>query len=646
MYLSRLVVLALSMSVVSAPLAAQGIPRGARTAQKVANAPRLMVANPFAFAPGDSANAVRLGSAMRQEMKDIVGRNYTVIEQSQMNDALKQYGYPIDAILSPPLATTLAKNIQARVILTGTLAKAEGGRTTVTARLIGVNDDAGNVVTLAQQQGQSLDDFGKRIAKALGPAVKSLPDAKECVDQQTAKPDKAEDAAKKAIKVLPNNGLAHFCLAQLAKAQKKPAEVVQQLQAAVKGDPLSLAAWTALAEQYQASNDTANTLVAFKQMLRVAPTNQALRERLFKYFLASGHPETAREVADEGLKLDPYNADLYDLKSNACLFLSDFKCAVDALETMYATDSTKADTLFFSKISVAAQEGKDANRLVKWSQLGTRKYPNNATLLRYLNAGYAMAGQTDSLISVTRRIIARDTTETGVDAALAAAKALILPPTQDTAGQRRESASGSAQRDTAARSSADTATRSSASADTTSRSSADTASRAAAGQVTPTGTSSDTSGFTPRPKEALPFLEFAIQHGDADAKETAAVLLYSGATPLLQQPQDLQGAEQLLRLAVQTANPGGKVYPAANYLLGLATLFQVPQIDPQAEKQKSCELAKQEQGLLAASDSALTAGRSVNPQAVQKNLDIIKKYQPRIASMLKAYCKEGRKKKA
>ena len=97
-------------------------------------------------------------------------------------------------------------------------------------------------------------------------------------------------------------------------------------------------------------------------MLRVAPTNQKLREELFKYFLQSGHPETALEVADEGLKIDPYNADLYDLKSNACLFLSDFKCAVDALETLYATDSTKADTLFFTKISAAAAEARFRTR--------------------------------------------------------------------------------------------------------------------------------------------------------------------------------------------------------------------------------------------------------------------------------------------
>jgi tetratricopeptide (TPR) repeat protein len=541
---------------------------------------------------------------MRQEMKAIAGRNFTVVEQTQMNDALKQYGYPIDAILTPALATTLAKNIQARVLVSGTLARDKGGRTTVMARLIGVNDDAGNVVQLTQQQGQSPEDFGKKLAQSLAPAVKSLPDAKACVDQQTSKPDKAEEAANKAKKTLSNNGLAEFCLAQIAKSQKKPGEVVKHLQTAVKGDSLSLPAWTALAEQYQAANDTANTLVAFKQMLRVAPTNQAMRERLFKYFLASGHPETARDVADEGLRLDPYNADLYDLKSNACLFLSDFKCAVDALETMYTTDSTKADTLFFTKISVAAQEGGDVTRLLKWSQIGARKYPNNSTLLSYLNKAYALAGPADSVIAVTNRIIAKDTTESGVEAALAAAKALILPP--DQTSPKKDSTSATGKKDSVSAAPART----------------------------------DSIAFKPRPKEAVPFLEFVIKHGDPQRKEQAAALLYSGAAPLLQQPQDLPGAAELLRMASAAANPSGKVYPAANYLLGLALLFQVPQIDPQAEKTKSCDLTKQEQGLLAGADSALTAGRSASPEAVDKNLGIIRKYDKRIQSMLKAYCKK------
>src|SRR5215210_6024729 len=497
MYLQRLALVALAGLVSAVPLGAQGIPRGART-QTVTAAPRFMVANPFANAAADSANAVRIGSAAREEMKDVVGRNFTVVEQSQMNDALKQYGYPVDAILSPPLATTLAKNIQARVLMTGTMVRA-GDRLSVTARLTGVNDDAGNVVALTQGQGQSVDQFGKKLAQALEPAVKALPDAKACVDQRSSKPDKAVEAANKATKALPNHGLAEFCLAQIAMDKKAPrAEVVKHLQAATKGDPMSLPVWTALATQYQQANDTANTLVAFSQMLRVAPTNQKLREELFKYFLQSGHPETARRVADEGLKLDPYNPDLYDLKSNACLFLSDFKCAVDALETMYATDSTKADTLFFTKISAAASEGDnpDKVRLLKWSQIGIRKYPDNPTLLVYLNKAYTLNCQTDSVISVTNRIIAKDTTETGVIAALAAAQSLIMAPEQGGTAQRPDSAGGSSASGSNSAAAPDSAPAGAAKDSTSGRTS-----------------SGDPRGFTPRPKEAVPFLEFVIKHG-------------------------------------------------------------------------------------------------------------------------------------
>ncbi len=626
MLLFRLVSVVVAGGALAAPLAAQGIPRGARTSSTAVAAPRFMVANPFAFAPADSAPAVKIGTALREEMKGMVGRDYQVVEQSQMNEALKQYGYPVDAILSPALATTLAKNIQARFVVNSTMAKGEGGRYTVTARLLGVSDDAGNVVTLAQNAGETPEAFGKRIAAALAPAVKSIADAKACVDQRKTKPDKAIESANKAIKGVPNHGLAEYCLALVAMDKKAPKpEVEKHLQASAKGDPLSLPVWTALATLYQQANDTANTLVAFKQMLRVAPTNQKLRQELFKYFLQSGHPETALDVADEGLKIDPYNADLYDLKSNACLFLSNFKCAVDALETMYATDSTKADTLFFTKISAAAAEGQqldtvaafksakttadtlkirqqaaeggqaDTARLKKWAQAGVRKYPDNPTLLGYLNRAYALTGQTDSVVSVTNRIIAKDTT--AVVPALSAAKALI------EGTKRTGPAPAPAPGDTTAR-------------------------------APQPGDS-----MIKRPKEALPFIDFAIKHGDPQQKENAAALLYQGGASLLQQPQDLAGAAELLRQAVTTANPSGKVAPAANYLLGLATLFQVPQIDPQAEKQKSCDLAKQEGTLLGEAETALTAGRGVNQEAVDKNLGIIKKYKPRVASMLKAYCK-------
>ena len=78
--------------------------------------------------------------------------------------------------------------------------------------------------------------------------------------------------------------------------------------------------------------------------------------------------------------------------------------------------------------------------------------------------------------------------------------------------------------------------------------------------------------------------------------------------------QDYAGAAELLRGATRYGNPQGKVYPAANYLLGLATLLQVPKIDPEAEKTKSCDLARQEETLLTESEQAFTAGQTANPE--------------------------------
>ncbi len=144
---------------------------------------------------------------------------------------------------------------------------------------------------------------------------------------------------------------------------------------------------------------------------------------------------------------------------------------------------------------------------------------------------------------------------------------------------------------------------------------------------------------TSRAKEALPFLEFAIKYGDPQAKENAAALLYTGGAKLLQQPQDLPGAAELLRLAVQSANPTGKVGPAANYLLGPGD--PVPGAADRSAGREAEVLRHRQQmeTLLTEAETALTAGRAANAEAVDKNLGIIKQYKPRVASMQKAYCK-------
>jgi len=338
MSLVRVATVVVFGAAVVAPLDAQ-VPRRPRE-QQVANLPRLLVATPYVSAGADSAPAVQVGIGMRERMSKIVEGNFNVLTSEQMNEALKQYGYPANAILSPALATTLAKSVQARLLVSSQMNKSGNGYSVV-ARLVGSNDEAGSVVSVAQTAGQGLNDFG--------------------------------------------------------------------------------------------GNDTANVIAALREMLRIAPTNQKLREQAFRYFLNAEKPQIAKEVADSGIKIDPYNADFYDLKSNACAFLSDFRCSVDALEQSYSVDSTKADTLFVTKILAFSEQrladtnpratAADTARYVKWAQFGSKKYPNSVPALQALSKAYGMTGQVDSTIAVAQRLVAANPQD--VTPLLAAAQTLI-----------------------------------------------------------------------------------------------------------------------------------------------------------------------------------------------------------------------------
>ncbi len=588
MRMSRVVTLGVFAAVVAAPVSGQ-IPTGAHIGGGSRTLPRLMVANPYAFASTDSAAAVQIGSAVRDRMDNVARNEFQVLSRKTMNEALEKYGYPDDAILQPLVQRRFAIELTARMLVTSTLARNDGLHT-VTARLVGISDDAGTVVNVAQQQGQNLEDLGKRVADELKPAVKSADDAHDCINTMRQDPKKAEESARKAIRDNPQSGLAWICLVDIARrdsgaASQKVSDdsLIALLKHATESDPQSLRAWTMLAERYRQENDTAGTVHAYQQMLIAAPTNQPLREQALKYFLAVGRTDAARQVAEEAIKLDPYNPDFYDLLSNVCVFENNYRCAVDALEKVFEIDSTKADSLFYLKISVMASnpsDNPDTTRWVNWARRGVDKYPNNTDLLQQLINAYQAAGQPDSMVATTEHLLQVDSTQ--VPAALAAIKALA-------------------------------------------------------------DTSAGTDSMPTRVAEAMPLVQYVNAHGTADQKQATAVLLTNGALPLIQhQPLDtllLQQAAAAMRMAVRMSDSTSRVYPTANYLLGLATFFQVPSIDPVAEKQKSCDLARREKGLLSQARDAFTLGQSVQPDNIAKLLGNVEQYLKRADSMIKVYCK-------
>lgn len=581
--------------------------RSSRPPAQIQNLPRLLVANPFSFSAQDSAAAVRVGSGMRDKTEGLADKWFKAITRAQMNEALLQYAYPADALLPPLVARQLATSLNARVMVSSTLLRGDGGRIAVEARLAGLTDDAGHMVRGTQLPNQSFEEFGGKLADSLGAAFRALPEAKNCENSRGTSVVKAKEAATKALRIVPNHGLAEWCLAQIAIKEKAPVDtVIAHLKASTRGDRLSLDAWTALAVQYQAKGDSTQTIETFKEMLRVAPTNEALRKDAFRLFQNYGRPDAAEEVADEGIKLDPANADFWDLKFGACIAQGKpekNKCAVDALEHVYALDSTKADTLFFTKMTFALGQPigmanvtidsivkvpqdsagtrimrdsvvkvsrevqvLDTARFVRWARQGAVKFPNHGYLMSQLAAAYALAGPVDSAVAVATRLMSVDSSD--VSPVLRVTQALID-----------------------------------------------------AGRI----------------PEAIPLASYVERFGDDDAKLNYANRLARAALPLLQ--SNLPLALEASRTAVRVAPKGNQVHALANFVLGAAAILSVSALDPKAIEAKSCDMVKQMEVLVAEAGPALELGKNISPETAARYIGGVTSYGPRLAQMTKAYCK-------
>lgn len=411
MPVARVLILAFLAGGSAMALAAQIPTRPRSTQQGTSASPRMLVGNPHSYTIEDSSHSVAIGDALRTRMDKLVGGQFRVVSRTEMNEALKQFGYPADAILSPLPLRAFAQSLNAKVVIVSSVTHDAAGKHVLSARLSGLNDDAGMVVSTPQGTSENHAELGAKIADGFVLPLKAWGDARACVEQSKSAPEKAIQAAKKALATVPNHGLANYCLGQLSLARGKKADSAEAMgyfAMAVKGDPLSLASWTQLAAGYEALGDTANTVAALKQMLLIAPTNQPLRELAFKKFLSYGRPETAEQVADDGLKLDQSNVDLFELRANARAFRENYSGALDDLEQIVALDSSRADSSFYVKYLVFASQKPDTARLIRWSAGALRKFPDNLTLIKQVVGAYAQVGVGDSLIGALNRLATKD----------------------------------------------------------------------------------------------------------------------------------------------------------------------------------------------------------------------------------------------
>jgi tetratricopeptide (TPR) repeat protein len=549
--------------------------RASRPQRPTQNLPRFMVANPHSFAAADSAAAVRVGSGMRDKMESVADRWYQVIQRQQMNDALVQYGYPPDAVLPPLVARQLASQLQARALVTSTLSRGEG-KVSIESRLTGIGDQTGFILKMDQAPNQSFEDLGQKIAEGLKGAVAALQDAKQCQSLQTSDPNKAVEAANKALKSQPNYGLAELCLAQIALAKKAPAdEIIGHFVNVTKGDRLSLEAWGGLLGQYQQKNDTAKIVSTYEALIQLAPGNQKIIEEAVRFFIVAGVPDRAEQIANDAIKLDPSNPDNYLLLARACLVQGKpdkNKCAIGAFEQLFALDTAKADTLNLQAILYAtSREPMDSARYVKWAQFATKKYPTNPILLEELVKAYSAVGPVDSLVSVTKRVVAADTTN--IQPVLRAMQAL------DKEKRYKESLE-------------------------------------LVSLVERYGSPTDKQNAG-----VIVAQEIGLEMLKSDQKDYPAIV-------------------EIGKKAASLVPQQGRAAQLANYILGIGLMAQIGTKDSIVVADKTCDSVNALEAWINDTKAALNIGKPIQPDFITEQLTKLDaSYPTRIAQMKKAYCK-------
>jgi predicted Zn-dependent protease len=279
------------------------LPAQTRTLGPAPDTPRLLV---MVFASNDRGAGVQTADALRSRVQTVTDvRRLYVIPKNDITMTLQSSGFNPDSSLGASDLKELAKLLRADEVISGRVTRTPAGVLRFEPRLMLARD-----VTVAQPlpaiEVGSVSDAARQIEKSLGEARKQLADNKACENAlRDRQYDKAKTAALAGVAKYPTATIARLCLASVYAEQKQSDSVLRVTEEIRKLDPINSFALRLSYGAYQAKQDPENAVMTLVKLFELEPTNPALQNQVVNELANLGRPSVAIGIIDTLLARSP-----------------------------------------------------------------------------------------------------------------------------------------------------------------------------------------------------------------------------------------------------------------------------------------------------------------------------------------------------
>ena len=258
------------------------------------------------FASNERTAGVQVADAVRTRVQNGANPRFLyVIPKNDIVNYLESSGYKADSSLGPSDLKELAKLLRADEILFGQVTRTAAGYQ-IEPRLLLARDP-----TVAQPLPpvtvREPDDAAREVERALEAARRQLADNRACENAlRDQNYPRAIAAANEALKKYPNATMARTCLASAYQAMKLPPDSILRVAEEIRRlDPKN--SWGARFAfgAYQAKNEPENAVRALITLMSLEPWNTQLQQQVIAELAKLGKPAVAIPLVDSLLMSNP-----------------------------------------------------------------------------------------------------------------------------------------------------------------------------------------------------------------------------------------------------------------------------------------------------------------------------------------------------